>query len=487
MIHYRATALSIGNQAVQFAARHNAEILTFQRQISSGVKLQRSSDDPIAFRHATALQTQLGELTAELGAIETGETLLNTSLSRLQEANDLITRARSLAQQGVQATGESERDALAVEAEGLLRQLKNIAVSRFSGSYLFGGTRTDQAPFEFSESEIEGAVLNSTYLGADVNGSIHIGNSLSIDNFYQGDSIFGSVLERGQTVVYGQHGIQPGGGTDNVVGRTTVELRHGATTFLGGSGLANGTDAAALNTIIGPVGTHEITIVDESGTGDFGTISINGGPETRFDNLSTNLLVEGVAGERVYVDTTGITAGFNGTIALESTGTVSTDGGISQTNIDFSDNQVITNSVTGQFVTLNTTEVRLAGESYLEFPGTSDLFQTLDELITDLRNGRGLGNQDLADSLDRRIAELESHSDNILHVVGQKATSLAVMEGLKFRNQDLSLEVQTKIVDIQATDIPTAVVRLENAQSLLQYTYAVTAQINSLGILQFLN
>lgn len=483
-MNFRTTSFSIASRTIQFSARHNSDIVKYQEQISSGLRLQKPSDDPIAFRHVTSLTSRLTELAADRQSLNGVKSILNTSSVQLQEFNNLFTRAKVIAQQGIQSIDEGEREALAVEVDGLLTQLKNISRTKFDGAYLFSGTRSNVEPFAFGPLAAEGQGISITYNGSVRNSRAYIGESVSVDTYYSGLEIF-TRNERQDTILFGNTGIELGDGTDTLQGRANLEISHDETSYLGASGLQPGTQSTE-DTIVGSAGTHSITIVDTAGNGSAGTISLNGGEPVPFTDLDQDLKVEGSPGEFVYVDTTNITAGFNGTIDVEATGFLSVDGGASQTPIDFSANQSVIDSNTGNFVTLNTINVFKVGSNRLEFPGTSNAFEVLYELTEDLRNTREFSNQEIATALDRRLGELDAFSGQALHYLGEQATSLSALETLQFRIEDLELSVESQLSDLQATNIPEAVLRLENSQALLQYTYSVSARISSLGLLDFL-
>ncbi len=277
-----------------------------------------------------------------------------------------------------------------------------------------------------------------------------------------------------------------GVGTDNMVGRATLQVRHTTTTYFGTSGIAPGASSADLDTLLGPAGQNQLVVQDRSGTGDSGTISLNGGPAIFWSRSDTDLRVRGNNGAEMFVDMSAITPGFIGPVDLESNGTLSVDGGQSQVAIDFSANQTVVDSITGKQTHLDTSELRLVGDDFLEFPGTSNAFQVLYELTLDLRNTRGLDNVQRAAALDRRVGELDHLADHLLEVMGRQAASLKTLDELEFRVQDLQLEVETQLNNLQATDISDAVLRLQNDQSLLEYTYAVTSQIASTSLIDFL-
>jgi flagellar hook-associated protein 3 len=482
---FRSTSFAISSRAIQFSALHNSAILKYQEQISSGQKFQRPSEDPIAFRQITNLTSRLSELNADSVSLNGAKALLNTSFVQLEELGNVTTRAVSIAQQGVQALSDDERQTFALEIDGLLSRVQSLAQTEFAGVYLYGGTRSNEVPFEFADPAVEGGPLSVTYRGTEDNGRAFVGEAVSVDTIYDGTSVFGGG-ERGESLILGNLQVKNGSGTDTLIGRAELKIFHDETIYAPGSGIQPGSRSALEDTVIGQSGTNVITIVDTSGDGSSGTIALNNGEPQPFSNSDTNLKVVSSTGEYVFVDTSSITPGFNGSIDIEATGSLSVDGGKSRTPIDFSENQVVSDSETGRFVTLDTRDITEAGSASLEFPGTSDVFQVLYGLAQDLRNERGLNGPESSAAIGRRLDELAFVSDQAFGILGEQSTSLQTLESLEFRIEDLQVSVETQLSDIQSTDIPEAVVRLENSQALLQYTYAVTAQISNLGLLEFL-
>ncbi len=482
---FRTTAQTSANHAIRYVSRYNANIVNYQKQISSGVRIHRSSDDPVAFRQVTSLTSQLYKLRSESTAITDTEAKLNASVSNIQRANDLIVKAKSLAQQGIQATTESERNALAVEAEGLLNNLQDISRARSAGSYLFAGARSNDPPYEFDGPLVAGGTMVADYQGYPENSFAFIGTSISIETFYAGDTIFDR-SDRGDLLIYGSTGAQNGAGTDSMVGRADLIVEHTTTTYAGASGIAPGISSPDEDNILGQLNDNHVQIVDTSGTGDFGTIILNEGDSVDWTRTDTDLQITSEDGRSLFVDMSNITAGFSGSVTFTSDGTLSIDGGATTIPIDFSASQMVIDSTTGEQAHFDTTQMKRTGTDHVEFPGTSNVFQVFYELIEDLRNTRNLTAVENAEALDRRFGELDSLGDHMLQVMGRQSASLQSLEELKYRVEDLELETETQINEFSATDIPETVLRMQNEQSLLQFTYSVTAAVTSSSILDFL-
>lgn len=481
----RTTAFAVSTQAIQFANRFNANIAHYHKQISSGERLHRPSDEPVGFRQIISINARIEELSADLFSVQDTENKLNNSVTQLTSVNDLLVTAKILTQQAIQATSQSEREAIAIEVDSLLRNLQDIAQTRSAGAYLFGGTRTDSKPFSFEGETSPGGTLNVDYLGSQIASLAYVGQSVTVKTFYSGAEIFGS-NERQPTTVIGNSGARRGQGTDNMVGRGTLQIRHTSTTYAAGSGIIPGTSSPSGDTVIGSSGTHRVQITDTSGNGSAGTISLNNGPPVAFTNGDTNLEVKGSDGHTIFVNTTSIIAGFDGTIDVTGNGTLSVDGGATTIPIDFTDNQVVTVGSTGRFAHIDSRQIQRAGDNYLEFPGTSDAFQVLYELTQDLREVRTLSNKELADSLGRRLGDLEKLSNTVLETVGNQAASLKTLRQLGERIEDIKLESELNLNVVQSTNIAETVLKMRNDQTLLEYTYSITANIASVQLIDFL-
>jgi flagellar hook-associated protein 3 FlgL len=484
---HRVTSQTYATSAIHFSQLHGSALAKYQQQISSGLKFQRPSEDPISFRQATSLRARFEELSADVSSIQRASSILTHGTTQIQDFNDVVTSAKVLAQQGIQALDNDEREALATEVDGLLNQLKSIALSKFNDQFVFGGTKSDNPPFEFSEPPLDSRSLGVDYVGSDRRSRASVGEFISVDTYYNGLEIFG-VFDRQQTEIFGFTGARNGAGTDTLTGRATLEVRHTLTTYAGASGVMPGTGSVGNDNVLGPSGTHVLTINDTSGTGASGTISLNGHEPVTFTSGDTNLEVPGPNGEVVFVDTTSIAAGFNGDVDIQGDGTLSVDEGATTVAIDFSSSsQVVDDSITQSAVTIDPRGIVATGNDQIEFPGTSTAFQVLHDLASDLRNKREfIDNSQLTDSLTRRLRDLEELSSSAFERLAEHSTSLSTLDRLNNRVTDLKNSVEIEVNEIQATNFPEAVLRLENSQQLLQYTYAVTGTLTSLRLIDFL-
>ena len=188
----------------------------------------------------------------------------------------------------------------------------------------------------------------------------------------------------------------------------------------------------------------------------------------------------------MFVDTTAIAPGFVGTVDITATGTLSIDGGASSIPIDFTNDQAVTDSVTGVVTHVDTTNVRLTGSNRVEYDQTLDAFEVLELLERDLRNSDNLAEHDLQDSIQRRLGDLDRIINQLLEATGEQSTTLANLDSLQARSEDLKLNLQARSAEIASTDYTEAIIELQQSQSMLEYTYAASARLLSVSLLDFL-
>jgi flagellin-like hook-associated protein FlgL len=479
----RVTPQQFTLQTISSIRSHNANLAKLQQQASTGLRLQRPADDPLATRTLLSQRIEDNRLGAELATMRDARTQLNMSVSRLLDANDVLVRARELALVGNQEPVEAKT--LAHQVNTLIDQLLSIANTLNNEQYLFAGTATETAPFVVDSTDGVGDAQSVRYVAASDRLNVTTGPNIDVDAIFSGAQVF-QPSDRKETIFGSSTGAAAGSGTDSARGRGQLIVRHTATTYAPGSGVQAGISSVDGDTVIGPAGSHRLTVVDTSGTGSGGTVSLNGGAVVTFSSGDTDLRVVGPAGETVFIDTTSITPGFNGDIAITADGTLSVDGGVSETPIDFSGNQTLFDIPSGDVTNVDSTDIRHAGIVDVEYRGTADAFEALIALRDELLNTRNLPSSEWHAAMSRRLEDLQRVGNHVLSVVGEQSVALENLDTLEVRAQDLQLERQRLIAEIESADISETVVNLQTEQNLLQFTYASSIGLLNTSLLDFL-
>lgn len=120
-----------------------------QEQISTGIKVTKPSDDPVATISIINLEQEIALTERYNKNVDIAVANLSVEERTLQSVTDTLQRVRELILSGGNATyGDRERDSLAVEMEELLGQITGLAnFKNAAGDYMFSGYSINVTPF----------------------------------------------------------------------------------------------------------------------------------------------------------------------------------------------------------------------------------------------------------------------------------------------------------------------------------------------------
>lgn len=459
--------------------RQQLASLRFQGQVTSGTRIDKASDDPTALPAFLGAHRDVNRIKGVLSTLAQVKLQVSGAHEAVRRAHSILGEARLIAGEARQTTEPAERQALAAEVNKLLGRMLAIANESGEYGYLFSGSSPDTQPF------VTGADGSIQYVGgSDVN-QVNIDGRNPIDRLLAGSVVFEYAV-REATLFSGSTGAQPGIGTDSGRGRAELLITHSLTTFAAGSGVATGTSSAAGDTILGSMGAHVLHIDDVSGTGASGTVSLNGGDPVAFTSGDMDLRVTGPNGEVVHLDMSSITAGFNGDVDIQAGGTLSTDGGLTSTAIDFTTGQMVVDSRTSAVTYVDTTGVTGAGVEAVEYPGTANVFEALAALRDEILAAGDSNPQQWQDALTRRINDLTRLEDHLIELVGSTGVDLEYIETTEREFADLRLAAETTEHDLGAVDYADAILRLQQHQFQYQMVLAATSRLFDVSILDYL-
>lgn len=222
---FRVTPQTYLGQSLAQMRLHNARLADLQRQAASGLRVERPSDDPAAFRQIASRQVQDGRLEVRLGNVHSARAALNSGVSQLLEANQVLTQARGIALEGVDA---DEPEILARQVDLLIDRLLAAGNAQDDGRRLFAGTAVDRDPFAVSGVDAQGRPAAIQYQGADQRAAVPVGE-FSVATLYVGSEVF-----------------QPEGGADAFA--ALLRLRD---TLRNSGGLLRAEQAAEFNAVLG--------------------------------------------------------------------------------------------------------------------------------------------------------------------------------------------------------------------------------------------
>lgn len=119
-----------------------------QAALTTGKRIREPSDDPSALARAGRVREEIGDLDALARTISFASSVLGAQDSALDQADEILVRAREIAsQQAGGLASVASRQQAAEEVEELERALLSLGNTQVGGRYIFAGMSTGAAPF----------------------------------------------------------------------------------------------------------------------------------------------------------------------------------------------------------------------------------------------------------------------------------------------------------------------------------------------------
>ncbi len=264
---------NVYNNVMIALSTHSAALNVLQEQVSTGSRINRSSDDPSGAYRILGLKSQGRELGSYIdnlsdivSTLEFSTTVIGEMTSNLADAKVRLTQVTS----GVY--GADARSRTADGMDDILEHIVSLANTRHANKYLFAGAATGSAPYLAKRNN--GEITSVTYQGSLENRDIEVAPGVEASAYRIGSAMFGS-NDRSAPIFIGDTGATKGTGTTSADGFVWLEI-----TQPGGPG------TVYRHSIDGGVSFTDVSVPP-------------GNANTAVTHDST--------GEVVYVDTTGIT------------------------------------------------------------------------------------------------------------------------------------------------------------------------------------
>ena len=156
----RVSTLMMYQQNMRGITDSQSAWLKYGEQMSTGKRVNRASDDPVAASQAVVLsqaQAQNSQFATARGfatqRVSIEESTLSQVTTAIQSAQEKIVNA------GNGTLSDDDRASLATELQGIRDQILNLANSTDgNGRYIFAGYKTDTAPFNDNGDYVGGAI-----------------------------------------------------------------------------------------------------------------------------------------------------------------------------------------------------------------------------------------------------------------------------------------------------------------------------------------
>lgn len=191
-MNIRVTAQTQTANAIAYLRQQTAAAAKYQDQISSGLRVKLPSDDPGGYAQLARAKADGLRFDTYRQTMTDATADLNAGVGALRDVNDVLVRAKQIAQEGInETTDPGSAAALATEVDSLIgRVLAAGNTQSADGKYLFGGTATGAPPFQVAATDAAGRPAAISYAGSADRARALIGPGQTVDTRYAGNQVF---------------------------------------------------------------------------------------------------------------------------------------------------------------------------------------------------------------------------------------------------------------------------------------------------------
>ncbi|WP_437187494.1 hypothetical protein SH668x_000891 [Planctomicrobium sp. SH668] len=131
-------------------------------------------------------------------------------------------------------------------------------------------------------------------------------------------------------------------------------------------------------------------------------------------------------------------------------------------------------------------ETRYVGKSVFEPGTTTSIFQVVQDLKKAILNSEDLTSSEVDAAFERSIKDIDGAADHLRTVIGKQAVDLESIESLKDRFASLKLNAESLLGETRSTDYAEAITKLQEQQTLLQFTLQTVMTLNRVSVLDYL-
>ncbi|MGM0587735.1 MAG: flagellar hook-associated protein FlgL [Bacteroidota bacterium] len=180
----RITNNVIFNTLLENINKNRQGLFEEQQKSSSGKRVDQPSDDPFAFANSKSVKAINERLSSYQANIEDGREQLNVAQGTINQMLDKLQDVKQIAIRGANEStlSNEEMNILADQVQSAKETLVNLANITHNGRYLFGGTATQNKPFQLSGGSVT-YNGNSNALQIAVNDQTRFDSSITGDRF----------------------------------------------------------------------------------------------------------------------------------------------------------------------------------------------------------------------------------------------------------------------------------------------------------------
>jgi flagellar hook-associated protein 3 FlgL len=169
-------------------------------ELATGRRVNEPSDDPVAAAEDVQNQALQGQNDQYLQNTTNLDSMLQTADSALSSVVTALNQAISLGVQGANGTvSAADQQQIAAQVQSIQSQVVQLANTSYEGSYLFGGTANQTAPFTLDSTQPSGVLysgnsgVNSVQIATGENMQVNVPGSQIFQG--AGGNIMGSLQQ----------------------------------------------------------------------------------------------------------------------------------------------------------------------------------------------------------------------------------------------------------------------------------------------------
>jgi len=166
---------------------------------------------------------------------------------------------------------------------------------------------------------------------------------------------------------------------------------------------------------------------------------------------------------------------------------LSIDGGLSTFITDGTDtNLMLTNSITGEVLYVDTTKITGAGTDLVSIPGTYDLFNTFVSIRDILRNEKNLPASQLGQLQDVMLKSLDEVNELLIQAEVSVGSKIGFLDDFKDSLKNLVYNAEDEKTALQEADVAQIAIDLSRREVLYQMSLSVAGKLMSMSLLDFI-
>ncbi|KOP66198.1 flagellar biosynthesis protein FlgL [Bacillus sp. FJAT-18019] len=191
----RVTSNMMNSQLMLNLNRNARSMNNTQLQLSTGRKVNKPSDDPVAMTYSLRYRSELNSNDQYRSNVDSALSWLDYNDTTVGQVGEIIKRLKDLTIQASNSTNPPEAlTGIQTEVEQLKEQLIDIGNSKLNGKYIFNGQMYDKKPYDFpKDANHLSDTSNAGKIPTDP-GTVNfiVGESVQLPISVTGDSIFGA-------------------------------------------------------------------------------------------------------------------------------------------------------------------------------------------------------------------------------------------------------------------------------------------------------